>query len=168
MLEIEDPADVTHDACDHCGEPMTRVKAFVYRDGDAHAVYFASCYHHDGHEVFIDAVFSPTWEDETDHVTFGCRVGPVEGHPESAASLVPAAQAFGDSALFGHRLSRDEALGHPLLPEFWELVDHVLLHDRVVSAHVYGEPSDDEALSRRRRGWWRRRGGTSPGAGRPG
>ena len=139
MLEIEPGAKVIESMCDHCDQPMTRVTAFVNRGGDAYAVYYASCYHHDGHEVWIDAVFSPTWGEEADdHFTFGCRVGPVGGQAEPAASLVPAAQAWGESRVFGHKLSRDDALSHPMLGEFWELVDHVLIWDTVVSTHVYG------------------------------
>lgn len=138
-LEIEDGPQVVETTCDHCGEPMTRVTGFIYRGGDAYAVFFASCYHHDGHEAWIDVVFSPTWEDGVDdRVTFGCRVGPIEGQPDPAASLMAAAAAFGDSATFGRKLTRDEALEHPMLGEFWAVVDHVLTRDPVVSAHVYG------------------------------
>jgi hypothetical protein len=139
MLEIEPGAGVVEGRCDHCDQPMTRVKGFIYEDGDAHVVYFASCYHHDGHEAWIDVVYSPAWDDEVDdHFTFGCRVGPVEGQADPAASLVAAAAAWGDSRTFGRKLSRDEASSHPALTDFWEVVDHVLTHDAVVSAHVYG------------------------------
>ena len=142
MLEIEPGEQVVEGTCDHCGEPMTRVTGFVHAGGDAHAIYFASCYHHDGHEVWIDGVFSPTWDDdEDDHVTFGCRVGAVDGQGEPAASLVSAAAAWRDSRTFGRKLSRDEALVHPLVGQFWELVDHVLINDPVVAAHLYG-PDD--------------------------
>ena len=34
--------------------------------------------------------------------------------------------------------SRDEALAHPRIDEFWEIVDYVLLTDPVVHVHVYG------------------------------
>lgn len=138
-MDIEPGADVVEATCRHCGEPMTRVRGFVHRDGDAYAIYFASCYHHDGHEVWIDAVFSPTWADGVnDHYTFGCRVGAVGGQSEPAATLVTAAAAFSDSATFGHKLTRDEALAHPMIGEFWALVDHVLTKDPIVSTHMYG------------------------------
>ena len=58
VLEIEPDRNVAEITCDDCGEPFQRVTGFVCRDGDAHAVYFASYYHHDGQEAFIDAVFS--------------------------------------------------------------------------------------------------------------
>ena len=139
MLEIEPDPKVVEGTCDHCGGPMTRVTSFVYRDGDAYAVCYASCYHHDGHEAWIDAVFSPSWdEDADDRITFGCRVGPAEGQSEPAASLVSAAAAWGDSRVFGHKLSRDDALAHPMLGEFWDLVDHLLTHEAVVRTHIYG------------------------------
>ena len=140
MLEIEPGAKVVESTCHHCGQPMTRVTGFVYRDGDAHAVFYASCYHHDGeHEVWIDVVFSPTWdEDVDDRFTFGCRVGPIAGQDEPAASLVAAAAAWDESPVFGHKLKRDEALIHPRLGEFWELVDHLLIHDATVATHMYG------------------------------
>jgi hypothetical protein len=139
VLELEPDAKVVHATCEHCGQPMTRVTGFVRRDGEAYAVFFASCYHHDGHEVWIDAVFSPTWADGVDdRYTFGCRVGPVAGQDEPAATLVPAAQGWGDKPLFGRKLSREEGLAHPGLAEFWALVDHVLVHDPVVRTHLYG------------------------------
>ncbi|OYO03864.1 hypothetical protein [Enemella evansiae] len=145
MLEIEPGAKVVEATCEHCGEPMTRVTGFIYRDGDAYAIYFASCYHHDGHEVWIDAVFSPTWADDVDdRFTFGCRVGAVAGQREPAASLVTAAGAFNDSATFGHKLTREEALAHPMTGEFWALVDHVLTKDAVVSTHLYGPDAQFE------------------------
>lgn len=142
-LAIEANPTVSEHSCDHCSQPFQRVQGYVYRAGDAHAVYIASCYHHDGHEVFIDAVFSPTWEDEVDdHITFGCRVGMVAGQSDPGASLVTGATAFTDRPFFGRKLSREEATGHPLLGDFWALVDHLLVRDPVVRDHVYGPGAD--------------------------
>lgn len=57
---------------------------------------------------------------------------------EPGAYLVSAAAAFADSSTFGHKLTRDEALAHPMIDEFWAVVDHVLTKDVVVSEHMYG------------------------------
>lgn len=139
VLEIEPDRNVAELTCDHCGEPFQRVTGFVYRDGDAHAVYVASCYHHDGHEAFIDVVFSPTWEDGVDdHVTFGCRVGGLEGQHEPGASLVTGGAAFADKPFFGRKLRREDALSHPFVGQFWSVVDHILVNDPLVRDHVYG------------------------------
>ena len=53
-------------------------------------------------------------------------------------TAVPAAAAYSQSPFWGIKLSRDEALAHPRIDEFWEIVDYVLLTDPVVHAHVYG------------------------------
>jgi hypothetical protein len=118
------------------------VKGFVYQAEIPHAVFFAALHQHEAKEAWIDVILGSFGNDDTsDHVTFGCRVGPVIGQTEPAATLVPAADPYSDSALFGVKLSREEALKHPRLGEFWIVVDFVLTADRDVSAHIYGEPA---------------------------
>ena len=142
-LVIEPDARVQDLPCPSCGSVFRRVTGFVYSDGDAYAVYYASCYHHDGHEVWIDVIFSDTWQDAVDdHVSFGCRVGPVGGQTEPAASLVEAGLAYPGSDMFGQRLTREQALEHPRLTGLWELVDHILVQDQVVAGHMYGPKSE--------------------------
>jgi hypothetical protein len=138
-LEIDSDRQVSEFSCPQCGGVIQRVTGFVYRDHDAHAVFFASCYHHGGHEAYIDVVFSPTWADGVDdRETFGCRVGPIEGQADPGATLVTGGAAFRDSARFGRKLTRDESLAHPRVGEFWAVVDHILAHDPLVREHVYG------------------------------
>jgi hypothetical protein len=117
-----------------CGGEHETAVGYVYRDGDAHAVYFASCYPHHG-EVWIDVILG-TWGAGTDddHVTFGCRFGPVDGQPGPACSLVQAASVRADSPLFGTKLDRAAALAHPWLAQFWDVVDLVLLEAPAVRA----------------------------------
>jgi hypothetical protein len=141
-LVIEPGAQVIELTCPDCGEVFQRVTAYVYRDGDAHAVYNATCHHHDGDEARIDATFSPTWGYEGDEdVTFGCRVGRSAGQDRPVRSLVTGEGAFDDAPTFGRKLTRDEALMHPLIEDFWALVDHILVNDPVVRDHVYGPES---------------------------
>jgi hypothetical protein len=80
------------------------VTGFVYRDDDAYAANVASCYPHRD-EAWIDVIFG-TWgaDDTRDHVTFGCRVGPVAGQPRPACSLVAAASVTADDPIFGEKL----------------------------------------------------------------
>jgi hypothetical protein len=126
-LAIEADRKVNEFDCPDCGVPIQRVTGFVLRDDKAYAVYYASCYHHGGHEAWFDVIFSPTWaEGVDDHETFGCRVGPIEGQAEPGASLTTGGGAFRDSQIFGRKLSRDEALTNPRLAEFWEVVDYIL------------------------------------------
>ncbi len=118
----------------------------MHSEGDALAVYYASNYHHDGvHETWIDAILG-TWGADTfdDHVTFGCRVGPVDNSPAPAATLVDGGSVAPDGPLYGHKLTRAEGRAHPRLPEFWQIVDTVLEQDELVRQHLYGpdQPAD--------------------------
>ncbi|WP_406041021.1 hypothetical protein OG799_33215 [Micromonospora sp. NBC_00898] len=111
------------------------------RDGLPYAVFFAACYNHAGvAESWIDVVFG-TWGQDTDyadHLTFGCRFGPGAGSDLPGATAVDAAAVAPDGALCGHKLTRTEALAHPKLSGFWEVIDFVvtadpLLHQRTTT-----------------------------------
>lgn len=129
-----------HRRCDQCGEEHDATNGLVLRDGAACAAYWTAWYPHEN-EAWIDVAFgSFQAPDYADNVTFGCRVGHVEGQAEPACSLVAAAQPAADDAIFGHKLSRDEALAHPLLNEFWEVVDWLIEHDPLLNKHVFHMP----------------------------
>ena len=115
------------------------MKGFLNRNDVAAAVYFAALHDHGGdREAWIDVILGTFGSgDSTDHVTFGCRVGPVPGQDEPAAWLVLGAIPYGDSPIWGEKLARDEALRHPWLSQFWEVVDFVLVQDPDVNRHIY-------------------------------
>jgi hypothetical protein len=127
--------------CGCCKAPIQRTWNVVYRDGDPYAVYYASSYHHadQPHETWIDVVLG-YWdqqEESGNHVTFGCRVGPVVDSPDPAATLVQACLDGSAGELHGQPLSREEGLAHPRLKDFWDVVDFVLVNDPVVAEHLY-------------------------------
>ncbi|WP_051940098.1 hypothetical protein [Phaeacidiphilus oryzae] len=142
-LSFGDERQTREYACDCCNAPIERAWNVILVDGSPHAVYYANCYHHQDrdHDAWIDVVFgtwgvSPAaWDD---HVTFGCRVGPVMGSPAPASTLVTGGLAGPDSPLFGTKLAREEALRHPRLAEFWEVSDFILENDPLVRRHLYG------------------------------
>jgi hypothetical protein len=113
----------------------------VARDDAAHAVFFAACYDHgEVRESWIDVIFG-TWgsgTDYQDHVTFGCRVGPVSNSPLPAATAVDDTSVATDGPLFGRKLSREAALAHPLITDFWQVVDFIVETDPFVHEHHYG------------------------------
>jgi hypothetical protein len=135
----ESTRQVQEFTCDCCETQARRTWAFINDGGTPVAAYFASCYHHnDVHEVWIDAILG-TWgvDDFTDHLTFGCRVGPVQNSPDPAATLVNGGEVAPDKPIYGQKLTREAALQHPALPTFWHLVDHVLTHDPLINQHLY-------------------------------
>jgi hypothetical protein len=113
----------------------------VTRNGLPYGLFFAACYDHgDVRESWIDLVFG-TWgqgTDYDDHVTFGCRFGPVVGSELPAATAVDAASVAPDGPFYGRKLTRAEALAHPRADEFWEVVDFVVATDPTVHDHHYG------------------------------
>lgn len=140
ILEIDPDRQVRTRKCDCCGGERESVTGFVSRDGKPYAVYFAACYPHTA-EAWIDVILGAEWDDKypADHVTFGCRVGPVEGSPQPGCTVVQAASAFDNpSAIFGDCLDRERALVHPWLDDFWAVVFHILEEDPTVHTHLYG------------------------------
>jgi hypothetical protein len=109
----------------------------VLRDGTAYAVYYADWYPHT-REAYLDITLGPWSEPEyPDQVTFGCRIGHVDGQEEPAASLVQGGALRSDHPMFGAKLDREDALGHPRLREFWDLVDWLIVNDPTLHEHVY-------------------------------
>lgn len=136
-LTLDGDSEVREDTCESCGKHFLLVTSFIASDGAAHAVAKTALHDHDGQEAWIDLVFGSWHESADDHVTFGCRVGPVVGSPDPAATAVDAAQPYGESPFWGQKLSRAEALGHPRLDEFWQAVDFLLFGEPTINHHVY-------------------------------
>lgn len=121
------PREVT---CPKCGRKHPEVTGFVFADGDRYAIYKAHFYDHDEREVYFDAILGSFDDEESyaDHITFGCRYGWVEGHPEPTCSLVTPTN-YSDSPIWGKRLTRDEALADARIQDFWDLFDWAFLND---------------------------------------
>jgi hypothetical protein len=138
MMFIED-TEVTSTTCDCCGAVRKVVRAFVGDDEKTVAAVLAYCYppHFDEpSEIWVDAILG-TWGDHQvdDHVTFGCRFGQLDGDEREACTLTDAAPDSGPSPIFGQRLTREQALGHPRLNEFWTVVDVVFTTDVTIGEH---------------------------------
>lgn len=117
------------------------VDYFIMKDGWAHAIAKSNLHHHDGEpETWIDVIFGSFSEEASkdSRLTFGCRLGQFGEAGTPAASLVDAAAPYGDSPVWGHKLSREEALTHELLPELWDLIDWLMLEEPIIHHHMYG------------------------------
>lgn len=141
-LRFDEPPTIQEQDCAGCGRHYPLVKAFVAKGEAAYAVAFAALHTHgDERAAWIDVIVGTFGEDRSDdHLTFGCRVGPVTGQDSPAATLVAAAVPYSDAPIWGRKLTREQALAHPRLADFWEIVDFVLMADEVVHSHVYGLP----------------------------
>lgn len=126
--------------CQCCSTPIVRTWNTVHRDGEMFAVYFANCYHHTDQprDTWIDVILG-TWgrNSNAHHVTFGCRVGPVDNSTQPAATLVTACADGSAGPLHGVVLTREKGLTHLRLRDFWAVVDLVLAEDLTVRGHLY-------------------------------
>lgn len=142
-LFLDGESTIQQDTCHDCGAQYTLVKSFVLDEVGPHAIGFSALHVHDGaFEAWIDVIFGRFEGDaESDNrTTFGCRVGPVDNSPDPAATAVQAAIPYAESASFGHKLNREEALAHPRIGDFWDVVDFLLEHEPAVNHHVYAHP----------------------------
>jgi hypothetical protein len=120
-------------SCRECGREYPLVTAFVNRDGDPFAIVFAACHvHNSEHVVWIDATLGSWAEDDaSDHVTFSAKVTAA-----GAGAVSATVAAEGRAAFFGQKLDRAQALAHPWIARFWEVVDLMVTADPMVTAHL--------------------------------
>lgn len=155
-LRLVGESTVDRSTCPDCGADYLLVKSFVLDDSGPYAIAFSALHWHGEAEAWIDVIFGAFEGDaaDDDRTTFGCRVGRVEGSDEPAATAVQAAAPYSNGPVFGRQLSRDEALAHPRVADFWRVVDFLLEHEPAVAHHIYGHRPDDTAGPPKR--WWRR------------
>jgi hypothetical protein len=123
--------------CSSCGETYERSVGLLNNENDAYAVYYADCHGHPEHEAQIDVILG-TWgeSDFSDHITFSCTLRSDGARAQDA----PLATRPGE--LNGACLTREAALAHPRVAEFWLVIDFVSEHDETVVANVLGPGAD--------------------------
>ncbi|CAA2141862.1 hypothetical protein HYPP_02884 [Hyphomicrobium sp. ghe19] len=124
--------------CPCCGTTTTTLTRFVYRDGNAHAIYYAAFTegHTDrtvralvsiggwGNEGTSDqriAMVLKLWADETE---FGATVLDAEN------------SLWSGSPLLGRILDRAEALAHPSIGDVFCITDRIVAEDSFVRSHL--------------------------------
>jgi len=131
-----DPS-VSRRQCPACGNQHESGTGFVLKNDTAYAVYYVDWYPHTD-EAYVDVVLGPWLEPEyPDQVTFGCRLGHVDGQDGPAASLVTAGGTRPDHPMFGRKLNRDGALAHPRLSRFWRVIDWLIVNDPTLHENIY-------------------------------
>jgi hypothetical protein len=130
MITIEQP-DPRISTCDCCGNRTTTLLRFVYKDEDAYAVYFASFTEDHPNKVVQSIVSIGGWGEDSspeDRYAFALRFWDTEG--QYNVEVIDAADSLWSNAdTIGHKLSRAEALEHPLLPDVFHVTDHIFRDD---------------------------------------
>lgn len=121
--------------CSDCGVEFAHVTGFVLGADGPRAVFFASCHGHGEGAARIDVILG-TWGSDPpagDHVTFWCEL-----RPTGAMALDAPLTTSRVTPVMGTALSRAEALAHPLVEEFWAVVDLIATEDPAVICAVHG------------------------------
>lgn len=132
----QDPPRTSECGC--CGGTTTHLTRFVYRDGDAYAVYYAafSDDHDDG--VVSVLIGLGEWGEDAlpdERVAFAAKIRTSSGQFE--VMIVGRDDAlWRDVTFLGEILSRAEALAHPRLKDVFELTDRIVHEDDEVHAYL--------------------------------
>jgi hypothetical protein len=135
-IEFDEPS--VGDPCECCGGRTTWLTRFVYSDGDAKAVYYASYSDkHPDRSVSI-AISLGEWSEGSapeDRVAFALRIRATAN--EYQTGVVDAAfSPWSDVDILGRMLDRQEALKHPWLKEAFHICDHIVTEDKDVRSYL--------------------------------
>ncbi len=133
-IEVEDPIK---EVCDCCGGITTRLTRFVYKNGDAYAVYYAAFSdNHNDHEIKA-AIGMGDWGEEAspeDRKAFAIIIK--DGGNQYEVMLLDADESpWQDTEILGRMLNREEALSHPWKEEVFHITDHMLEDDPEIKGY---------------------------------
>jgi hypothetical protein len=136
MLEIEFATPATS-TCECCGGTTTTLTRFITIDDEARAAYFARFSdNHPEHIVSVLLSLGEWWDGAVaeGRIAFGFNIWESD---ESFNVGVVDAETLGwpQAKSMGTRLTREEALAHPLVKEAFHVSDHIVADDPEVRAY---------------------------------
>jgi hypothetical protein len=139
MLTLEAGDDVREHRCGHCQQIYRSTFGFIYRDGDAYAVYHAALYaRHPDRRVILAITVADDWsEDATpaDRISMSLRVSLVDG--SLALTVVNRNESpWAATSTHSGLLDRAAALEHPQIEDIFHVADHIVEQDPTVKAHL--------------------------------
>jgi hypothetical protein len=135
-IEYEPPRD--QGPCPCCGGRTVSLTRFVYKSGNAHAVYLATYSDNHPQKLVSIAAGIGGWgygSTPDDRVTFSMELKrSTEGF---AVSVINSTDSPWPAASFlGRPMTRDEALASPLIREAFHLADHIVLEDEPIKSYL--------------------------------
>ncbi len=145
--DIEVGENKNASTCHCCGKKSCVGHGFVYKDDDAHAVYYASWSDaHPDKKVSI-ALAIGEWDDDSttdDRICFGVEAS--EDKDEILFRVIePSESPWPNTDLLGQMLTRDEGLSHPLLKEVFEIAESIL-RDHIALREYLAIPEEPKAF----------------------
>ena len=127
-LSLETDPEIETKPCLGCGGVTKTVRGFVYRDGDAYALYFAQMSPgHPDRGLALDIAISD-WDEGAgdDYLRVGLWVRPTPDEISMSVAEYPGWPWKQSDATFGRLMDRDEALTSSSLSAYYEVADFVV------------------------------------------
>ena len=135
-IEFEPPRE--SGPCECCGGTTTSLTRFVYKDGDAHAIYYARFSNSHPDRLVKATVSIGEWGEGSNsarRVAFALelRAGPANYEVRVCDA---ATSPWAETVLLGPMLDREPALAHPLIDEVFHITDHAVLEDQPLKTYL--------------------------------
>jgi hypothetical protein len=133
MIEIEFETPKEH-KCVCCGEEEIRLTRFVYRDGNAYAVYYAKFTKTHEDKLVYGLIGLGAWGEGAkpmDRTAFSFKIWTKEDNYQVALTDKEESP-WKKLEFLGKILDRQEGLTHPLIKEVFILTDHMVTDDKVI------------------------------------
>ena len=138
MLTFEFESPKYSEPCERCGAITTTLTRFVYKDGDAWAIYYAKfCNKHPDQRVAA-LVSIGEWTEGSapaDRTAFAIELS--ADTDQYKVRVTDAAESPWKNATFiGRILDREEALRHPLIDDVFHITDHMVEEDQPLKRYL--------------------------------
>ena len=145
MYSVDLNEEIQTFACPDCGETSLTVWGFIHKNGTAHAVYYAGLM--TGHsQISVRLTVSIGDWVTTDANRNEAKLRQwlfIEARPTSDRYELmvrePEESLYFNKPLLGNPITRAEALGSPLLEEFFAVADFVAFNDPAVKSYLSGQ-----------------------------
>ena len=132
-IEFEKPNYTT---CKCCGNQVTWLTRFVYKDNEAIAFYYATFTEHAEKKevkclIGICEWENPESEEYTKATGFPIALW-VDENQQANVSLLNKNEVPWENILKGEILDREEALNHPYKEEIFHITDHIFWEDKEI------------------------------------
>ena len=138
MLSFEFNAPTESEPCSCCGGKTTSLTRYVYKDGDAHAIYYARFSDNHPKRTVLATVSLGEWGEEANpeqRVAFALQLRSTSSEYE--VEVLDSAQSpWHEATIIGRTLDRAEAMKHPLLSEVFHITDHMVTEDKPLKTYL--------------------------------
>jgi hypothetical protein len=137
MLSFEFEPPNESGVCSCCGGKTTALTRYVFKDGDAYAIYYVRFSTNHPERFAVATISIGEWGEGStpeQRVAFAFELRTTNN--EYQVGLIDSAHSpWREAKTIGRTLDREEALKHPLLSEVFHITDHMVVEDKELKAY---------------------------------